>query len=397
MKFKEIFRAKAGLEWDKRLGEAKAGRYKFAEVNYERSSSSGSGKARSQAVPNSIEPTCTLSKPVQNLMKLIFSHEHLQAAVSSLVLYDSKKLPLGQLSQDTIKDGFKYLKQIAAILNNPGPGSTKVLIDLTNTYYSTIPHDFKRHQPPPIASLDSLRKEVQLIESLSDLKITDDLMKDLKTVENLHPLNCQYDSLQLKKLRALDPLDKEYQMLEDYLLLSTSPLHDLNYEVISIFDVRRPNEKAKLDDSTPKKLGSLRCLLWHGSRTSNFPGILRQGLRIAPPEAPATGYMFGKGIYLADVSSKSAGYCHPNVSHGHGLLLLCEAELGGAMKKYRRHEYDAREIAFREKQRSSMGEGEFRPRGWIDAGVINQSLRGVWMVCNNRHPFFTTIEYILTF
>lgn len=31
-----------------------------------------------------------------------------------------------------------------------------------------------------------------------------------------------------------------------------------------------------------------------GSRLTNFMGILSQGLRIAPPEAPATGYMFGK-------------------------------------------------------------------------------------------------------
>ena len=27
-----------------------------------------------------------------------------------------------------------------------------------------------------------------------------------------------------------------------------------------------------------------RMLLWHGSRTTNFAGILKQGLRIAPPE-----------------------------------------------------------------------------------------------------------------
>jgi hypothetical protein len=29
-----------------------------------------------------------------------------------------------------------------------------------------------------------------------------------------------------------------------------------------------------------------RQLLWHGSRTTNYLGILSQGLRIAPPEAP---------------------------------------------------------------------------------------------------------------
>ena len=33
-------------------------------------------------------------------------------------------------------------------------------------------------------------------------------------------------------------------------------------------------------------------------------GILSKGLLIAPPEAPVTGYMFGKGIYFADVVTK---------------------------------------------------------------------------------------------
>lgn len=37
-------------------------------------------------------------------------------------------------------------------------------------------------------------------------------------------------------------------------------------------------------------------LLWHGSRLSNIVGILSQGLRIAPPEAPVNGYNFGKGV-----------------------------------------------------------------------------------------------------
>jgi hypothetical protein len=38
-----------------------------------------------------------------------------------------------------------------------------------------------------------------------------------------------------------------------------------------------------------------RMLLWHGSRLTNWVGILSTGLRIAPPEAPKTGYRFGKG------------------------------------------------------------------------------------------------------
>jgi poly [ADP-ribose] polymerase 2/3/4 len=64
-------------------------------------------------------------------------------------------------------------------------------------------------------------------------------------------------------------------------------------------------------------------LLWHGSRVSNFGGILSQGMRIAPPEAPVSGYLFGKGIYLADMAEKSINYCR---SYGQptALILLLE-------------------------------------------------------------------------
>lgn len=43
---------------------------------------------------------------------------------------------------------------------------------------------------------------------------------------------------------------------------------------------------------------SARTLLWHGSRLSNWVGILSQGLRVAPPEAPVTGYMVGWNIKI---------------------------------------------------------------------------------------------------
>ncbi len=64
----------------------------------------------------------------------------------------------------------------------------------------------------------------------------------------------------------------------------------------------------------PNKLQNKK-LLWHGSRFSNFVGILSQGLRIAPPEAPKTGYLYGKGVYLADIAGKSAAYTCPELSN----------------------------------------------------------------------------------
>jgi poly [ADP-ribose] polymerase len=69
-------------------------------------------------------------------------------------------------------------------------------------------------------------------------------------------------------------------------------------------------------------------MLFHGSRFSNFTGIIGNGLRIAPKEAPCSGYLFGKGVYLADMASKSARYCCPNLSNNTILLIMCEAALG---------------------------------------------------------------------
>uniref|UniRef100_A0A2N9EGW1 Poly [ADP-ribose] polymerase n=1 Tax=Fagus sylvatica TaxID=28930 RepID=A0A2N9EGW1_FAGSY len=50
-------------------------------------------------------------------------------------------------------------------------------------------------------------------------------------------------------------------------------------------------------------------------------------LRVAPPEAPVTGYMFGKGVYFADMFSKSANYCYATRAAKAGVLLLCEVVL----------------------------------------------------------------------
>ena len=90
-----------------------------------------------------------------------------------------------------------------------------------------------------------------------------------------------------------------------------------------MYSIEREGEIDRYTKNLPNK-----TLLWHGSRLSNFVGILSQGLRIAPPEAPSSGYRFGKGIYLADMFSKSHGYCASYGSDGVFCIMLCESALG---------------------------------------------------------------------
>jgi poly [ADP-ribose] polymerase len=43
--------------------------------------------------------------------------------------------------------------------------------------------------------------------------------------------------------------------------------------------------------------------------------------------------MFGKGIYFADMSTKSANYCRTSPVNNTGILILCEAALGNTYDK----------------------------------------------------------------
>ena len=99
--------------------------------------------------------------------------------------------------------------------------------------------------------------------------------------------------------------------------------------IVDCFEIEREGEAGIFN---PDNLGNKK-LLWHGSRFSNFVGILSQGMRIAPPEAPCSGYNFGKGVYFADLIGKSYNYCCPGMSNGIATLVLCEVACGNPLKK----------------------------------------------------------------
>ena len=81
----------------------------------------------------------------------------------------------------------------------------------------------------------------------------------------------------------------------------------IQYQPARIFDpfvgqITRGRVESIEQGKTSRALSFKDCgnskLLYHGSRLSNWAGILSQGLKIAPPEAPVTGYMFGKGLQI---------------------------------------------------------------------------------------------------
>lgn len=86
----------------------------------------------------------------------------------------------------------------------------------------------------------------------------------------------------------LSNTSEEFLHLKDYLMDTRGSTHNANYQVEQIFRIERYGEFERFDAA--HKTPGDRRLLWHGSRCTNFGGILSQGLRIAPPEAPVSGY-----------------------------------------------------------------------------------------------------------
>ncbi|KAK2490421.1 hypothetical protein MC885_019038 [Smutsia gigantea] len=244
-----------------------------------------------------------LPRPVQDLIKMIFGVESMKKAMVEYET-DLQKMPLGKLSKRQIQAVYSILSEVQHVVSQ-GSSDSQIL-DLSNRFYTLIPHDFGMKKPPLLNNTDSVQAKVEMLDNLLDIEVAYSLLRGRG-----------------QRFRG----SRDHQKVRQEYARSTHNAYDL--EVIDIFKIAREGENQSFK---PFKQLHDRGLLWHGSRTTNFAGILSQGLRIAPPEAPVTGYVFGKGIYFANMVSKSANYCHTSQGDPVGLILLGEVALGNMYK-----------------------------------------------------------------
>ncbi|RUP50934.1 hypothetical protein BC936DRAFT_137060 [Jimgerdemannia flammicorona] len=217
--------------------------------------------------------------------------------------YNTEKFPLGKLKKKTITDGYNALKELSLVLTDSQPSEP-----------SNKKKEIERLQRPPlINSPQALKEKLQLVESLAEIEIAQSLMKVGSLPRDadgnlMNRLDAHFASLKLNKLESFDHAHNEFVLIRDYVKNTHGQTHSgYDLEVVDAFRLERHSEPERL---------------------TNFVGILSQGLRIAPPEAPVSGYMFGKGVYFADCVSKSANYCFTNQTDNEALMLLCEVALG---------------------------------------------------------------------
>ncbi|XP_035973951.1 poly [ADP-ribose] polymerase 1 [Halichoerus grypus] len=263
-----------------------------------------------------------LPKPVQELIKMIFDVESMKKAMVEYEI-DLQKMPLGKLSKRQIQAAYSILSEVQQAVSQ-GSSDSQIL-DLSNRFYTLIPHDFGMKKPPLLNNADCVQAKVEMLDNLLDIEVAYSLLRGGSDDSSKDPIDVNYEKLKTD-IKVVDRDSEEAETIRKYVKNTHATTHNAyDLEVIDIFTIEREGESRRYE---PFRQLHNRRLLWHGSRATNFAGILSQGLRIAPPEAPVTGYMFGKGIYFADMVSKSANYCRTSQADPVGLILLGEVALG---------------------------------------------------------------------
>lgn len=366
--FEEKFYLKTGNKWEVWASDMKftkqKGKYDMLKVDYSGPENQGDNIEK---LSKDIANNASSSRLEPNLMKLMSLISDVKAMKENVVSmhFNVEKVPLGRLTKEQILAGYKALHKIEDCINKDSPKNE--LTEACSEFYTCIPHSFSRRQRPMlICTNEQVQEKLKLLEALEDVHTTLELYRKKIEIESQHPLDRLYRTLDCG-LTELDCADYDYKIIQMSIEKTHGSTH-VGYclEVQNVFRI----EKTSYNGSFVS-VGNHR-MLWHGSRISNFAGILSSGLCIAPPAVPVNGYMFGKGVYFADCVSKSANYCFRKLKE-EGLLLLCEVSLGKIKEEAHAKSYDILPKGIN----SVMGVGQFTPESVGDFPMSN----GVKMAC----------------
>jgi len=323
--FMKKFKAKTGNIWGKPF-TPKPRLYTQIEMSYEDTEE----MAEKLAALDGDEPTThkvitkasVLDKPTQEFMSLIFNENMFKEQMVKYDL-DVKKMPLGQLSKSQINEGYTALKKVKKALDS-GANRAK-LEQLTNEFYTKIPHSFGRTRPPVLDNAEVVLNKMEMLAVLGDIEIamnlTDKKTKKTKkkgetVTEKPNPLDSHYESLHCD-LTYVDNDTDEFKLIQTYAYNTSS--HYKKAKIKSLWRVEREGSAERF--AQHKDVGN-RKLLWHGTNIAVVAAILNSGLRIMPH----SGGRVGRGIYFASENGKSSAYV--SCSKGTGVMFLGEAVLG---------------------------------------------------------------------
>ncbi|CAG8926197.1 unnamed protein product [Penicillium salamii] len=400
--FHKAFFDTSGLTWENRLDPPRNNKMDFLDGDYQGDSPTYKSEEEAR-----LEFDARYPPPLQALLSCMFDRPYFEKLLRQEIGYETRVRALKYIRSRSAEWGFDILANIAEHITTPASQRKRYLCSydealnrLTTRYHAIIPPTCGP-RPNIISTMEDVKYEIEVILTLHDMVTTEEIMLGLKEYAGERfALQTLLNRLPMKEIVTLDPSSTEFKELEIYLQNSSGITHDFEYRLLGIFRIERNGEEKRFRQSKFANIpGSDRRLLWRGSRSPTYGGILKHGLCVPSETAPANAFSFGQGLYLSDCSSVAAADTRPKYAHRDhwsGLLLLCDAELGPEMLELDKSEPKARKICTwyqpplygrpsiyveeRTVQKISChGKGRCIPAGWKDASCVNPALKGVTM------------------
>jgi len=303
----------------KKKGRSGSQGYKEVELeqaivgsNAEVKLSNGDASKKTKAVKSKLHPL------VRDFVIHIFEE-------STGLVQSSIETPLGALSEEQIKKGEAALNELRFGVSRNWAETQ--FDEASSLYYSIVPHRFERFPDPDQMRLDSLEKldaEDELLQLMGDVFKVQDTLGD--------SVDQQYRSLGVE-IEVTD--SNETRHIQEFVHASIGGHTHVDLHIGEVLKVTIPFERQRF----VADVGNIQEL-FHGTRNANHVGVFTSGLRIAPASVPSTGYMFGKGIYLADKSTKSAQYAfRSDNKRDDAYLYVLDSALGRIYEALRAHHY----------------------------------------------------------
>lgn len=291
--FIKQFKSKTGNNWyarDKFV--KKAGKYFMSEVVYETEAD-----LPDPNVDKSLQVVSKLDTRLQYLMSLLSDVETMNKALYKLS-FDTKKVPLGKLSNSQLEKAQAVLDKISDYLKLNATISDEdiELADLSSLYYTYVPTSTGgRRKPPIISTKDMVSSNSDKITELKDIVVAVNVMENAAKDVSEHPHDNIYKTMKTT-IKPIDRSSDTWKALETYINSTHGSTHYYKKEILDMFEIEREGEKNTYDNYT-KNIGN-KHLLFHGSRMCNFISIMSKGLLLNPSSLGV--YIAGK-ILLANV------------------------------------------------------------------------------------------------
>lgn len=247
-------------------------------------------------------PQSNLDPMVNELMEKLFNTNALMQVVLNykLDVKNSVSSPLGRLSNDEIEKGMSILCDIYSVIKKNLQHSEYYFRKLTEQFYRAVPHYFGDARPDTIITFDDCEKLYNMLLNMRNIGITYEII-DEGARNGKNALEFYYDSLKTE----IVPIDHSSHVFKNIVKMTENthgPTHNIRLIVEEVYQITREEE---IDRFKPFENEPGNRILWHGSRISNFVGILRNGLRCAPKEAVSSGDMFGPGKSSSKITSSN--------------------------------------------------------------------------------------------